>query len=369
MKIVKFCAAIGVICLTIPTAFAQNADNNGATQPQRLSDVVIQDFSGPITFENSISMIIVEDFTGHIIVNVDGTQTSANLQSANAETPIELSQNGSTIYFSGEERPRNFDVSREIGWKRYSDDAFKEYLADYPTLTITAPVGTALKLDDAITIAAIGDLNGELEIEGGYVDVDAGDMWSADVGVHGPGNIILGHVQDTLTASIHGSGDITIKEAGQSKLSVHGSGNANIGAISGDAILNVHGSGDINTGLIDGAIRASIHGSGDIHTGTVSQSGELSIHGSGDISLDTINGPAKADIFGSGNITISSGLAQSLRVSINGSGDFDFGGISTNLVANLRGSGGIDIAQNEGTIRTSGRGDIRVGGIQINDDN
>ncbi len=358
MKIVKICTVLGIASLTLPIAIAQNA-----------SDVAVQGFSGAVNFDGTINEIVVEDFTGRIVVNVGGTQASANLQAASAGSPTDLYQNGSIVHFAGEERPRNFDISREIGWRRHDENAFAEYLTDFPILTISVPAGTALKFEDVITIAAIGNLNGEFEIDGGYVDVDAGDMLSADVSVHGPGDVMLGHVQEELIASIHGSGDISVKSAGETRFSVHGSGDASIGTVSGDATLNVHGSGNIDTGIIDGAIRASIHGSGDIHTGTVAQSGELSIHGSGDISLETINGPASADIFGSGNITISSGRAQSLRVSINGSGDFDFGGVSTNLVANLRGSGGIDIAQNEGTIRTSGRGDIRVGGIRVNDDN
>ena len=369
MKIVKICSLLAIASLTFPTAIAQNAADSSPIQNGQSNDVVVDDFSGTINFDNTIDEIVVEDFTGRITVSVGGTQATANLQGINAGSPTDLRQNGSSVLFAGEERPRNFDISREIGWHRDRENALSNYLADFPSLTISVPAGTALRFEDVITIATIGNLDGDLEIDGGYVDVDAGDMYSADVSVHGPGDIMLGHVQEAFIASIHGSGDISAKSAGTTRMSVHGSGDANVGNINGDATLNVHGSGNIDTGTIAGAIRANIHGSGDIQTGSVAQSGELSIHGSGDISLETINGPSKADIFGSGNISISSGRAQSLRVSINGSGDFDFGGVSTNLVANLRGSGGIDIAQNEGTMRTSGRGNIRVGGIRVNDDN
>ncbi len=367
MKFVKFCTLVGIASLTIPAAFAQSGDRNAPAYASEIDNVSISDFSGALALENDVEKIVIKDFTGRIIVNVGGAQTVANLQGTNSRSPIELSQNGSSLRFAGEERPRDFNISREIGW-RHDEDTFVAYLADFPTLTLSVPTGTAMTFDDVITIASIGDLKGHLDIDGGYVDVDAGDLISADVSVHGPGDIVLGHVEEDLVASVHGSGDISVKSAGQTRFSVHGSGDGRIGTINGDAILNVHGSGNIDTGAINGAIRASIHGSGDIHTSTVSQSGELSIHGSGDMSLDTINGVTKADIYGSGNISISSGQAQSLRVSINGSGDFDFGGISTNLVAHARGSGGIDIAQNEGTIRTSGQGIIRVGGIQVNRD-
>ena len=368
MKTVNFCSALVIASLTISSAFAQNTDDRSATHSISSGDATVSNFTGTVNFSESISEVVIEDFTGRINVNVVGSQSSATLQGANTRFPIDLFQNGSSIVFAGEERNRNFDISREIGWHRHGENALAKYLDDFPTLTISVPTGTALRFDDVVTISTIGDLNGNLEIDGGYVDVDAGDMWSAVVGVHGPGDIVLGHVQDNLKASIHGSGNISVKSAGQTNFSVHGSGDGKIGTINGDAILNIHGSGNLSTGIIDGAIRASVHGSGNIHSGRVAQSGEFSIHGSGDIELDTINGPATADIFGSGNITISSGRATSLRVNINGSGDFDFGGTSTNLVAHLRGSGEIDIAQNEGTIRTSGRGDIRVGGIKIKND-
>lgn len=334
---------------------------SGAAFAQNTLDASQRQFEG-------VDAIVISDFTGRVIVEIGGEQTSASLQSGTINAPFEVSQNGSSLVFEGEERSRKFRISEEINWRRYGEDAFEMYLADYPTLRITTPAGTALELDDVITIAAIGDLNGDLIISGGYVDAVAGDVMSARVGVHGSGDIVLSEVCEALRASVHGSGDISAETAGSGDLSIHGSGDISVGAIDGDADLNIHGSGDIETGDIDGDVTASIHGSGDINGGAASRSGEFSIYGSGDISMRSINGAAEADIFGSGNIEISSGRAESLNVNVNGSGDFVFGGVSTDLVAHVRGSGGIDIARNEGTIRTSGRGDIRVGGIRMNKD-
>ncbi len=349
MNLRTLCALSGAIGALSASAFAQNT--LGATQQQ---------FEG-------VNTIIISDFTGRVIVETGGDRTSASLQGGTLNPPFDMSQNGSSLVFEGEERPRRFNISKEINWRRHGEDAFEIYLADYPTLKITAPPGTALELDDVITIAAIGDLNGDLVIDGGYVDVSAGDVASARIGLHGSGDIILGAVEEEFKASVHGSGDISAKSAGSGDLSVHGSGDISVGAIDGDADLNIHGSGDIDTGDIGGDVTASIHGSGDINAGAASMSGEFSIYGSGDISMRSIDGPAEADVFGSGSIEISSGRAESLNVNINGSGDFVFGGVSTNLVAHVRGSGGIDIARNEGTIRMSGQGDIRVGGLQMND--
>lgn len=315
-----------------------------------------------------VDSISITDFTGRIVVEVRNGAVTADIVQGDRTYDTDLSQDGTQLLIEGEERPRRYNVSREINWRRHGDKAFEIFLEDYPTLIISAPAGTALDLDDAISIASIGDLDGDLIIDGGFVEVTAGNMASADVSVHGPGDIILGAVRNTLEASVHGSGDISAETAGDSDLSVHGSGNISVGDVSGEAEMAVHGSGDIETGDIARGLSASIHGSGDIKAGAAAQAGEFSIHGSGDIFLREINGPAEAEIYGSGSIEISEGRADALYVVINGSGDFDFGGVSNDLVANVNGSGAIDIARNEGTLRLSGRGDIRIGGVQFNDD-
>lgn len=314
-----------------------------------------------------VDSISITEFTGRIVVEVRAGAVTADIVQGDKTYDADLSQDGTDLVIAGEERPRHYNVSQEIDWRRHGEKAFEIFLEDYPTLTISAPAGTALELDDAISIASIGDLDGDLVIEGGFVEVTAGDMASADVGVHGPGDIVLGAVRNRLEASVHGSGDISAETAGDSDLSVHGSGNISVGDINGEAQMAVHGSGDIETGDIAKSLSATIHGSGDIRAGAAAQAGEFSIHGSGDIFLQEINGPAEAEIYGSGSIEISAGRAEALYVVINGSGDFDFGGVSSNLVANVNGSGAIDIARNEGTIRLSGRGDIRIGGVQFND--
>jgi len=314
-----------------------------------------------------VDSILITEFTGRIVVDVRDGAVTADIVQGGTTYNTDLSQDGTELRIEGEECPRRYNVSREIDWRRHGDKAFEIFLEDYPTLTISAPAGTALDLDDAISIASIGDLDGDLIIDGGFVEVTAGNMASADVGVHGPGDIVLGAVRNNLKASVHGSGDISAETAGDSDLSVHGSGNISVGDINGEAQMAVHGSGGIETGDIASTLSASIHGSGDIKAGAAVQAGEFSIHGSGDIFLREINGPAEAEIYGSGNIEISAGRAEALYVVINGSGDFDFGGVSHNLVANVKGSGGIDIARNEGTIRLSGRGDIKIGGVQFND--
>ncbi len=316
-----------------------------------------------------VNDILIENFTGRLEVSVGGNQTRITMQQGDASFQFEAMLDGETLSLAGEDRPQNYDLHREINWRRYGDNAFSEFLEDYPVLKIAVPEGVAIELDDAITIASIGNLNGALIIGGGYVDAVVGDVTSAKVSVHSAGDISLGEVRDTLIASIHGSGDITAESASASALSIHGSGDISIGDISGDAKLKIHGSGDIDTGNIDGEVLAAIHGSGDISSGKVTKGGDIAIYGSGDISMRSINGPVEASINGSGNIEIADGRAENLKVSLYGSGDFIFNGVSSDLIAHIRGSGNVEIARNIGSLKTSGRGDIRINGrwIEIDD--
>jgi len=316
-----------------------------------------------------VNDILIENFTGRLEVTVGGDQTRITMQEGDTAFPFEALQNGAKLSLEGEDRPRNFDLHKKINWRQHGDKAFAVFLKDFPVLKISIPEGVAIELDDAITIASIGDLNGALIIGGGYVDAVVGDITSAKVSVHSSGDISLGAVRDNLIASIHGSGDIGAKSAGSGSFSVHGSGDINVGNVSGDAKLRIHGSGDIDTGDIIGNVLATIYGSGDIHAGAVSKGGEIEINGSGDVVMRSINGPIDASIRGSGNIGIADGHAKSLKVSVHGSGDFVFDGVSTELTAYIRGSGNIEVAKNTGSLKTSGRGDIRINGrwIEIDD--
>ncbi|MHA7871201.1 MAG: head GIN domain-containing protein, partial [Hyphococcus sp.] len=249
-----------------------------------------------------IDSILISEFTGRIIVDIAAGETTATLSGGDADYAVDLAQDGAVLSVIGEERPRNYRFWREIKWDRYGEEALAKYLEDYPTLRISAPAGIALELEDAITIASVGDLQGALVIGGGFVEAVVGDVNTAKVSVHSAGDITLGDVRDDLKASIHGSGDIHVDSAGASRLSIHGSGDIRIGEVRGDAVLKIHGSGDIETGDIKGAVETSIHGSGDISAGLVEAGGDFAVYGSGDTSVQHVNGPVDATIHGSGDI-------------------------------------------------------------------
>ncbi|MFQ5563565.1 MAG: GIN domain-containing protein [Parvularculaceae bacterium] len=310
--------------------------------------------------------VVIEDFTGAVEVKVGGSSVSLTLTDGAKTYPVEISERNGMVYVAGENRPRRYRWHEDYGRKAWRDeDAFKKYLADYPVLKITAPAGANLKFDRAIVMAKVGDLNGDVKIHKGYVEARIGDVVNADIGISGSGDVTLGAVSEVLHLAIGGSGDFEGESAGQARLAIGGSGDIDLGPVAGDTDITIGGSGDVETGDIGGALAASIGGSGDIRVGAVGSGAILSISGSGDINLDSVNGETSASIAGGGDIGIAGGRAQNLRVSIAGSGDFTFGGVSTNLNASVNGSGSVTVAENEGALQTSGRGDFRVGGVRI----
>lgn len=314
----------------------------------------------------NIKSLVIRDFTGGVEVKVGGKSVEVSLADGAKTYPVTIEDKHGTLIVAGEKRPHDFQLSKELDWRRYGDNAFKVYLKDYPRVTITAPAGTDLEFDDAIVIASVGSLKSHGKIDGGYVEAVLGDMRSADIGIVGAGNISMGAIADRLDLAINGSGDFEAVSAGSADVAVRGSGDVRLGPIAGKASFSIAGSGDVDAASVGGAIDVAINGSGDVYAGSVGGGGELTIAGSGDISLDRLNGPTSATIAGGGDIGVKDGRAENLHVNIAGSGDFTFGGVSTNLNARVMGSGEVSVAKNEGSLSYSGHdGRIRVGGKRL----
>lgn len=315
---------------------------------------------------SGVDAVAIEDFTGRITVEIGGGAVEASIRQGAKNFPVDFDQTSATLTIAGPPRNRKFKAYKEINWNRYGENAFARYLEDYPVMTLTIPAGSSLTLDDAVTIASIGDLEGDIFIERGYVEAEIGDVENADIDVIGPGDVSVGHVRDTLNAGVGGSGDFEALSARTAALSVGGSGDVLVGSIRGATKINVGGSGDVEVGDVSGPLDASVAGSGDVSVGAVAEGAQFSVAGSGDIEVESVNGPTAARISGSGGIEIDGGVAEDLSVSINGSGDFVHDGAATNLEARINGSGLVSVASNEGALTTSRRGEVRVGGRVVN---
>ncbi len=196
----------------------------------------------------------------------------------------------------------------------------KHPLKDFPTITVSVPRGA------------------DLEIAGGRVFGEAGNVGNADIQVNGCGNFTLGNVAGDLDAQINGSGDFLA------------------GVVAGDLDAQINGSGDLTVGNVDGKANAQINGSGDLVVGAVGNGIDAQINGSGDIEIASVNGALDAGINGSGDILIRGGTATPFHARIAGSGDVAFQGHANGVSARVVGSGDITLASYEGEFHASKRG-------------
>ncbi len=321
----------------------------------------LREFSG-------VKNIRIEDFTGTVEIVVGGDKVAATLTGGARSTPVDMEVKNGVLVIAGEPRPRNFNIHDEIDWRRDKERAFEIYLQAYPTLSIRAPAGAGLAFERAIVMAKAGDTKGDFSVDGGYVDAVIGDVRNADIKIVSSSDVALGDVAEALSVRISGSGDVGALSAGRADLRISGSGDIEVGPVAGDAGIEIGGSGDVLAKSVGGKAEVTIGGSGDVRIGEARGGAALSIAGSGDIGVSHVSGPAAASIAGNGDIVIDKGRAENLTVSIAGSGDFSFGGVSTNLDVSVVGSGDVFVAQNEGSLRHSGGGEIVVGGRRLTKD-
>ena len=319
---------------------------------------------------SGVNEIRISEFTGRVELVVRDGPVSVKLSDGEDAGLVTFEQTDGVLTVAAPHRPDRNREYNKVSRRTHGADALAVFLADYPTLKISAPAGAALDLDDLYSIAAIGDTKGALTIRGGLLDAAIGDIDTGDVTLASSRDIGIGAVSRELRARIAGSGDIKVAAAGAADLTIAGSGDIKLGDVGGDTAAAISGSGDIAIGDIDGALTAKVNGSGDITTGDVGGGGVFTVSGSGDIAAHSIHGPASARIAGSGDVKIDAGRAENLHISINGSGDFIFGGVSTNLSAATEGSGSVEIGRNEGSLTLTGHGHFRINGAPIkkNDD-
>ncbi|GJL92675.1 GIN domain-containing protein [Hyphococcus sp.] len=314
--------------------------------------------------------VLITDFIGtvHVKTVASGAVRLNRTAGDDASYPLEVREDGSVLIVHSDEDPDENRWHDRVNWRRNHEDAFRIFLEDYPTLSLTIPAGTSLEFESAVIMLDADNTMSALKISGGHVDGYLGDLASADIGIHGSGDLKVGDVAGALAISIHGSGDFIGGSAASLAANIHGSGDIKVVNIGAASSADIHGSGDIEIGDINGPFEASIHGSGDIDAGNVKGGADLSIQGSGDISLASVAGESRASIHGSGDMDIATGRADRLFVDLSGSGGFDFGGVAINPDIRANNSASVFIRSHEGTVRARGRGDIRVSGVDYSDD-
>lgn len=190
------------------------------------------------------------------------------------------------------------------------------------TVTITVATGTPVKVDNYIGDAEIGDIEASLKMNTSGGEVRAGRVTDANVSIAGSGDIIVGAVSGNLDASIAGSGSVT--------------------------------TGDTHSADVE------IAGGGEVKVGTVSGDFDIDIAGSGEVYATAVHGKVSIDVAGSGDVRIDGGSADPFKVDIAGSGDVRFGGTANNPDVSVMGSGDVWIAAYTGTLSSDGA-DIKIG--------
>lgn len=318
---------------------------------------------------DDIERVEIRNFIGAVTIKTGGDEVSVtSSDGTDTDYPFYLEEKRGGLVLRSDEDPDDTRWHDEVNWRRYNEKAFDKFLEAYPSLEITIPRGTALAFDSAVIRLVADDTDGALNVREGYVDGAIGNIAAGDIAIHGSGDLIVGDVAGDLSIKIHGSGDFKAGDAGALSASIHGSGDIETGNIASAVSASIHGSGDIKTGDIRGAVSISVHGSGDVETAHVDGGADLSTMGSGDLLLASVSGKTHVDINGSGDIEIAGGRAEDLRVRINGSGDFQLDGSASNPDIAVHGSGSAFIAEHDGPVRVSGRGDVTVSGVEYDDD-
>ena len=190
-------------------------------------------------------------------------------------------------------------------------------------IKVTVPKGTPVKISDLVGNATIGDTYGPVSLETVASDATIGKVSQANVSLGGSGKIAIADVAGELKVEIAGSGRVTSGHAGN--------------------------------------VRADIAGSGDAQLGSISGGVSIDIAGSGDFTAARVNGPVHVDIAGSGNVKIADGVADPLKVDILGAGDLYFGGTAVNPSISAMGSGNVHIKSYTGKLSNDGMADVQIG--------
>jgi len=263
----------------------------------------------------------IDDVVGEVRVNVqDGPmkldvsgsrELAAGLTVKNAGGSLEIDGSGNVSYSVWD-------------WKKWFD--FSHIRDDNQgrlVIKVTVPKGTPVKISDMVGNTYIGDTYGPVSL-------------------------------DTVAA------DATIGKVSQASVSLGGSGKIAIADVAGELKLEIAGSGRITSGHA-GSVHADIAGSGDAQLGTISGGVNIDIAGSGDFTAARVNGPVRVDIAGSGNVKIADGVADPLKVDIFGAGDLYFGGTAVDPSISAMGSGNVHIKAYRGKLSNDGMASVRIG--------
>jgi hypothetical protein len=120
------------------------------------------------------------------------------------------------------------------------------------------------------------------------------------------GSYEIGDIEGPLDLRMKGGGDVTAGRVAATRVSIQGSSDVEISAVTGRALhVSIQGSGDVTVreGQVDN-LDVSVQGSGDVVYGGTAKSASLSVMGSGDIRVNEVTESLNDRSMGSGRIRV-----------------------------------------------------------------
>jgi len=273
--------------------------------------------SGPVRTYSTRS-VNIHDIVGTIAIQVrdGGPMAVAVSGSKDRVDATSVKQDDGTLEIVGEGYDEVWDWRH---WFDFSDHTKRGSLA----IKLMVPRGSAVRIEDLVGDAQIGDTMGSLHF--GAVAT----------------NSVIGRVSDA-------------------HVSLAGSGSVKIGDIAGDLHAETAGSGKIVVGNTR-SIHADVAGAGSIEAGQVNGDIKLDIAGSGDFNAKSVKGALNVDIAGSGSVRVAQGEADPMHIDIFGSGNVFFGGTATDPHVSGFGSGSVRIHAIKGSLSNDGSANVKIG--------
>lgn len=283
--------------------------------------------------DTSGAILEIHDFIGTIKI-IEGSQLSYELDMGDnlVDKPnIQLESGKLLVDGDNDASVRNCKSNNDKIQLKLKGGDLRD-LQDFPELVVTLPAGSNARIGLDSGLLKAGDLNNlELDFSG------CGDAYFSDV-------------KNAIDISIRGSGDVTGKSSHQANVSIKGSGDFEIGDVSGPVNLDIAGSGDAKFGDISQAFKVKVMGSGDVRAKSAAEVVSVEVKGSGDVEID-------------------GGTAKNISINVFGSGDVEFNGTADDVSVLLKGSGDVYVARLTGkkVVERHGSGDVRIGSWSSDD--
>jgi hypothetical protein len=238
----------------------------------------------------------------------------------------------------------------------YGPDTFSAQVLDMSN--INADVEVSVINGDQMTVTIKGprsEINGiDVNQNGNTLAIQGKGGKS---GIRGANVVISGSSSISIGGGNIGRGGVNISTGGGENetnllVGVPKCSAVRVGGIQGKTVI----------GDTEGPLHASVLGGEDIRAGKVGDA-TLSVQGSGDINVGTVTGNLSMSVQGSGDIRVKNGSVNQLAAKVMGSGDASFDGEAVDANLSVMGSGDIDVefVKNQPVTNVIGHGDINVG--------